>query len=324
MKKTTSPLTIAITAILAAIASAAHSTNTYRNGAQSPVIGILSSPYDESDPSQGSFIVDHYVKFLEAAGARVVPVIYDQPQQSLDALQSKLNGILFTGGGLSLAEESTYYRTAKRIYDNAVRYTEAGNPFTLWGTCMGFQLLHILGSGSNHSVLQEHAYDSYYVSMPLEFTPAAKRSWVFSIDDIPPKLFNAFQSENITLNLHHDGVDPAAYEECPTLGRTFTILSTNVDLKGKPFVSTFEAKKYPFYGAQWHPERPMFAWSPSENIIHSDTTVEAGLWIARRVVESARRSKSSFESDEDVPLIERDHPVHSLYTNTYRYKQCTN
>lgn len=291
------------------------------NGAQTPVIGILSSPNDESDPSQGSFIIDHYVKFLEAAGARVVPVIYDQPQESLDNLQSKLNGILFTGGGLSLAEDTTYYQTAKRIYENAKRYTDAGNPFTLWGTCMGFQLLHILGSGSNHSVLLEHAYDSYYISLPLVFTSAAKKSWIFDVDEIPVKLFNAFQEENITLNLHHDGVDPIAYEENPELGNAFTILSTNVDLKGKPFVSTFEAKKYPFYGAQWHPERPMFAWSPSENIIHSDRTVEAGLWIARRIVESARRSKNSFESDEDVPLIEKDVPVHNLYSNTYYYKQ---
>ena len=308
---------------LAASLSIAHAARL-NGGAQTPVIGILSSPNEESDPAQGSFITDHYVKFLEAAGARVVPVVYDQSRESLDALQSKLNGILFTGGGLTLAEDSTYYQAAKRIYENAKRYTDSGNPFTLWGTCMGFQLLHILGSGSNHSVLLEHAYDSYYVSLPLTLTPAAKKSFLFDVDEIPAKLFNAFQTENITLNLHHDGVDPAAYEENPELGSAFTILSTNVDLKGKPFVSTFEAKKYPFYGAQWHPERPMFTWHPSENVIHNDRTIEAGLWMARRIVESARRSKSSFESDEEIPLIERDVPVHNLYSNIYYYKQSTN
>ena len=311
-------VTLAAIAASLAVASAART-----NGAQTPVIGILSSPNDESDPAQGSFIVDHYVKFLEAAGARVVPVVYDQRPESLDALQSKLNGVLFTGGGLTLAEDSTYYQTAKRIYENAKRYTDSGNPFTLWGTCMGFQLLHVLGSGGNQSVLQRYAYDSYYISMPLFFTPAAKSSFLFDAAEIPAKLFGAFQTENITLNLHHDGVDPAAYEENPELGDAFAILSTNVDLRGKPFVSTFEAKRYPFYGAQWHPERPMFAWSPNENIIHSDRTVEAGLWMARRIVESARKSKSSFESDEEVPLIERDAPVHSLYSNIYYYKQST-
>lgn len=319
-KQTLSPSTTSLLLVVI-VFLAVHSFGL--NGGQTPVIGILSSPNDESDPTQGSFIIDYYVKFLEAAGARVVPIIYDQPQESLDNLQSKLNGVLFTGGSLSLAEDTTYYQTAKRIYENAKKFTDAGNPFTLWGTCMGFQLLHVLGSGSNHSVLLEHAFDSYYISMPLVFTSAAKESWIFDVDEIPVKLFNAFQTENITLNLHHDGIDPIAYEECPELGNTFTILSTNVDLNGKPFVSTFEAKKYPFYGAQWHPERPLFAWSPSENIIHNDRTVEAGLWIARRIVESARRSKNSFESDEEVPLIEKDAPVHGLYSNTYYYKQTT-
>ena len=310
--------------ITALFTSSSTAQPTKLNGAQTPVIGILSSPNNESDPGQGSFIQDFYVKFLEAAGARVVPVVYDQSHESLDTLQSKLNGILFTGGSLSLTEDTTYYQTAKRIYENAKRYTDNGNPFTLWGTCMGFQLLHVLGSGGNQSVLQRYAYDSYYVPMPLVFTPAAKGSFIFDINEIPAKLFGAFQTENITMNLHHDGVDPAAYEECPELGRTFTILSTNVDLKGKPFVSTFEAKRYPFYGAQWHPERPSFSWRPKENVVHNDRTIEAGFWMARRIVESARRSKNSFESDEEIPFIERDAPIHELYKDVYYYKQTIN
>ena len=37
----------------------------------------------------------------------------------------------------------------------------------------------------------------------------------------------------------------------------FDVLSTNKDKKGTAFVSTIEAKKYPFYGVQWHPEKAM-------------------------------------------------------------------
>jgi len=35
----------------------------------------------------------------------------------------------------------------------------------------------------------------------------------------------------------------------------FDVLSTNKDLKGVPFVSTIESKKYPIYATQWHPEK---------------------------------------------------------------------
>lgn len=36
------------------------------------------------------------------AGARVVPIFYDSSRETLDLMFSQINGLLFTGGGLTL------------------------------------------------------------------------------------------------------------------------------------------------------------------------------------------------------------------------------
>lgn len=53
-----------------------------------PVIGIVSHPGDGasgrlSNASGASYIAASYVKFVEAAGARVVPLIYNEPSEIL-------------------------------------------------------------------------------------------------------------------------------------------------------------------------------------------------------------------------------------------------
>lgn len=53
-----------------------------------PVIGILSHPGDGasgrlSNATDASYIAASYVKFVEAAGARVVPLIYTEPWEIL-------------------------------------------------------------------------------------------------------------------------------------------------------------------------------------------------------------------------------------------------
>jgi gamma-glutamyl hydrolase len=35
----------------------------------------------------------------------------------------------------------------------------------------------------------------------------------------------------------------------------YDVLSVNDDLSQKVFISSFEGKKYPVYGIQWHPEK---------------------------------------------------------------------
>jgi hypothetical protein len=58
-----------------------------------------------------------------------------------------------------------------------------------------------------------------------------------------------------------------SWQGSASLKSFFQLLSTNVDRKGKAFVSSVEAFNFPIYATQWHPERPQFDWTPTENIV---------------------------------------------------------
>lgn len=70
------------------------------------MIGILSQPipqelldaYNLTNIPYHSFIMDSYVKFVQSAGARAVPIIYHgDMDKELEKLEH-LNGVLYCGG----------------------------------------------------------------------------------------------------------------------------------------------------------------------------------------------------------------------------------
>jgi gamma-glutamyl hydrolase len=69
------------------------------------------------------------------------------------------------------------------------------------------------------------------------------------------KMMDVLANDNVTMNNHHYGVTPDHFSQTPALADMFDVLSTNTDRLGKAFVSTVEAKKYPIWGTQWHPEK---------------------------------------------------------------------
>lgn len=66
-----------------------------------PVIGILSHPGDGAsgrlnNATNASYIAASYVKFVESAGARVIPLIYNEPEESLYKVSFSLNFLQFS------------------------------------------------------------------------------------------------------------------------------------------------------------------------------------------------------------------------------------
>ena len=270
-----------------------------------PIIGILTQPTTGSPPIVPfghSYLVASYVKWVEAAGARVVPLPYDASTATLTALLQSLNGVLFTGGGLTLAANTTYFQTASFVFDHIIQANKDGEVFPLWGTCQGFQLLSVLVA-DDHSVLLENAYDSYNLPLALNLTSEAKTSRMFG--EAPEEVVHTLTESKATINLHHDGVLPETYTSNRKLNAFFKLLSTNVDRKGKPFGATIEARDYPVFATQWHPERNQFEWDVPEATLHTDAAVEAMEWYARFFVRHARLSMRKFPNaqEEERALI---------------------
>ena len=97
------------------------------------------------------------------------------------------------------------------------------------------------------------------------------------------------------MNNHECGIAPDAFVTDANLAAFYTVLSTNVDRAGKPFVSGMEAKDAPVYGTQWHPEKNAFEWDPQELIPHDAAAAHVCTYMARFFVDECRKSTHTMD-----------------------------
>jgi hypothetical protein len=84
----------------------------------------------------------------------------------------------------------------------------------------------------------------------------------------------------------------------PALPQFFRLISDSSDRGNVPFASTIEARRYPIFATQWHPERSLFEWGPTEDINHSSTAVRIVQLVADALVRNSRLSRHRFPSPE--------------------------
>ncbi|XP_072234829.1 gamma-glutamyl hydrolase [Leuresthes tenuis] len=269
-----------------------------------PVIGVLAQEVYAPKPNQTAYIAASYVKFLEAAGARVVPVMINQTLEEYKSLFNSINGILYPGGGVSIIS-SGYERAAKIFYELAIEANKKGDYFPVWGTCLGFEQLTYLTSGK----LSLSHTNTSGVALPLNFTEDVKGSRMFK--GFPAELMAALASEPLTENSHQWSLATLTYNTNEELKNFYKVLSKNTD-GNTEFVSTFEAYDYPIYGTQWHPEKNAFEWT-RPYIPHSPSAVKTTFYMAEFFVSEARRSFHRFKSveEENKALIYNYNPVYT-------------
>jgi gamma-glutamyl hydrolase len=207
---------------------------------------------------------------------------------------------VFPGGLTWLWLDSPYVIAARKLFDMAVASNDAGDPFPIWGTCLGHQLLQILATNiSRNDLLVET--DAVGHPTTLEFVggaEAAAKSVLFK--DLPKDLIDKLSSPdyNIAIQNHMYGVPPSFYKRWPELAEWYSIVSTTKDRNGLEYISTIEGKKYPFFGTQWHPEKPPFEFTMDE-IPHTIDAIRVSQHLANAFVDVARKSSHEPPSRED-------------------------
>lgn len=251
-----------------------------------PIIGILTQP-GEPAPKGYSYIAASYIKWIEAAGARVIPIMYDMTEQELQERFSAINGLLLPGGGADLRPGHAFYDTAARLVQLAIEANDKGDYFPVHGTCLGLETLSIIIS-RNTSILAD--MDAEDFPAPLLYTHEADASPFLKA--LPPHIITNLQNQPLAMENHMHGVLMTSYEEPQNkrLKDFFKVLSLSLARDGLPYISTMEARKYPITATQWHPEKNAFEWVTYLHIPHSPDAIEVTQEVANFFVSEARKN----------------------------------
>ncbi|KAH8302524.1 hypothetical protein KR044_007946, partial [Drosophila immigrans] len=294
------------------------------SGNVSPIIGILAQELYPDNLSATtynatSYIAASYVKFVEGAGGRVVPIWIGRNQSYYEKLLRNLNGVLLPGGATFFNETNGYGDAGEHLIRIAKQINDNGTFFPVWGTCLGMELMVL--KVANGSETRSNCNSSGQ-ALPLEFKEDYNKSRLFTgASDV---VISALANENITYNYHRYCYTVASFDE-PALKNNWRIMSVNHDFNGYEFVSTIEHLKYPFYGVQFHPEKPLYEFVSSK-VPHTKSAVLVSQYFADFFMSEARQCPHTFPNmtEQKRSLIYNYNPkytalIGSGYTQQYLF-----
>nr|XP_036670478.1 gamma-glutamyl hydrolase isoform X2 [Drosophila suzukii] len=201
----------------------------------------------------------------------------------------KINGVLLPGGATWFNQSNGYADAGEHLIQLAIEQNDQGIFMPVWGTCLGMELLvYKLANGTEHRI----DCQGKGIALPMEFKEDYNKSRLFA--SISDDVVTTMIKENVTYHWHQYCYTEQDFER-DLLNETWRVISLNRDLNGKEFISTMEHKKYPFYGVQFHPEKPMYEFTKT-SIPHTAAAVLSGQFFADFFVSEARKSNQSFEN----------------------------
>mmetsp|Transcript_26733 Transcript_26733/g.39584 ORF Transcript_26733/g.39584 Transcript_26733/m.39584 type:complete len:357 (-) Transcript_26733:3860-4930(-) len=273
-----------------------------------PVIGVFTRHNDieeKQDLGDGQYISAAYIKLIESVGGLSIPIMVDASDEEVEDIFKQINGVLIPGGGGGNEHAAT-----RTMWNLAKQSNENGEPFPIFGVCLGFEIMLQLASNDNDILVD--GYNAKSVSWPVQLTEyGTKNSKMFTDSDIR----DIISTQNVTWNLHRLGITPEKFLANEGITSMFEINSVNVDRDGRPFVSSMEARNidlYPFYGVQWHPEKNGFEYGIAEGtaktffhpeIDHSSDGIRVSHELLSLFIDDARKSSHEYLDFDRFPLV---------------------
>jgi len=280
-----------------------------------PIIAILSQELEVSmtriygDRNYTSYIWATYVKFIEMAGARVVPVKINQPEEYYKTIFDSTNGLLIPGGNADI-HHSGFERSALFFYQMALEaFDKRGDIYPIWGTCNGFEILAYFSNQKQKVLTPCKSQD---IALSLDFAQGSEKTRIIS--QMPQKTRDILANEKVTINFHNFCLLPETFNNVSdsALRDFWTVISTNQDQFGKEFISMMESKKYPVWATQYHPEKNIFEFTVNDKEIpHFRNAVLASTYFSDFFVNQCRQSQHRFPDrfEEEKYLIYNYSPI---------------
>lgn len=289
-----------------------------------PVIGILSTPsdfHDKYSPEEFSYIKNSYAEFIEAGGAIPVAVPWDLPENDLVLLLNSLNGMLFTGGDASMWEYdekinditfTTFVERAAFIMNYIIHLNDKGIHYPLYGICQGFEII----SMALHK--KPHIIDNFKHPGQLdkvELTEEGRKSRMFG--NMPDHLVEFMKKERSMFYNHRYGFNTSLLHHSKANDDFFVVTAKGIDDNGKEFVAGLEAKNYPIFSVQYHPERVLSEWMNKTHFKHPEEAAQAIIVQALFFVSEAKKNNNKFKNDIAIEKFLLENHEHLYFNATW-------
>lgn len=222
---------------------------------QRPIIGVYTQSDEDDEPKLTltatfqTYIAASYIKFVEMSGAQVVPIFAYADQSYIANLLPKLNGVLFPGGGVEFDIKNRWTSNANYIFQYAIQQNDKGNVFPLWGTCLGHQLLSFLSNNFTSPLTAVRGQTA--VLNTIKFVTTDKGTLFTDMSD--KLIAKVSTGQGIAYFNHHWAISRTTYDNNKKLNDFWKLIGETTSSYNEKFVSVWEARKYPFYGVQFHP-----------------------------------------------------------------------
>lgn len=219
-------------------------------------LGIISCPMPLKNLKNATSYV--YQSYLNWVGLAATPLIIPYDTDDLTPYLQSIDGLVWVGGGIenkvthSDKQLQVMMETYERAYNHAVEENEAGRAFPIFGICLGFYLLALFGEEVHHDFFSKQRIQRVpkFSQGSLRFVGESKIKRLFTSKEL-----KTFAVTKVANHIHNYGFAADSPHTKRLSHLSITSYETSDD--GVRFVNMYEFKKYPFYGIQWHPDRPL-------------------------------------------------------------------
>jgi gamma-glutamyl hydrolase len=281
-----------------------------------PIYGILTQPFtdapekadefgafpDAGDLQQalnGSFILQSHVKFLEAGGARVVPVGYKYNKNQLSNTLDQLNGLYIPGDSPAVLQNERYLATVREAVQWAQNHNvEGGSHFPLVAVGYGYMALLMTAIKSKETI-KALSEDDVFVSKELNLRLAPQDTYFFdglTLNDTETQLDGVTFYNELVFN-----VPLKNFLQESVLSQVFVPIATFHQERANQedeFVAMVEGAHFPFFATAFAVEKFQFNndLSIESEIDHCSKAIKLAQRFANLFVDEARLSGNTYHS----------------------------
>jgi len=218
-------------------------------------VGILTMPVADAGGGK-SFISESTIRWFTERGVDVVEIPYAEmgSGRKCESYMRKIHGLYLHGGP---DYDEVYMAVAKRFLELAVAANRRGTYFPVWGTCHGFQTMMMVFGGMALDGSELDGFDALEAHMTaLRILPSARHTsrLLRAVGGRGGEFLRHLTQERNILFANEHGITPHTFYTRRGIAGMFRLIATARDARGKEMVAMVEARRFPFYGTQFHPE----------------------------------------------------------------------